>query len=276
MLQNSYLNKYNFLLITLDSLKFCTCLNTTTPNISAFAEKNGAQNVNAPTPFRKVYTQATYTLPSHLSMLYGLFPDNRLSMEAYYNRKIFKPFYLDTDIDATPSRKTGLTFRNAPNIVKGFEANGYKTFGIGGVGWFNMSAAASIWRQFFFQHFYWKSSYTEGSLVSLKEQTACLNDIVEEHGSSKMFVFINVSATHFPYQQNTQEFALQKVDTHFNNFIAPFEKTGKPLFVIIVSDHGDVMGEDWKKYGQRHAFYLPERGDDIMEIPMLIVDVKRW
>ena len=88
MLNNTYLNKYNFLFITLDSLKYSSTLNAKTPNINAFADEHKANQPGEPTPFRKVYTQATYTLPSHLSMFYGLLPDNRLSMEHYYNRKI--------------------------------------------------------------------------------------------------------------------------------------------------------------------------------------------
>ena len=275
MLNNLYLKDYNFLFITLDSLKYCTTLNSNTPNISKFAKEYKAEGLGK-TPFRKVYTQATYTLPSHFSMFYGILPDNRASFENYYNRKVFKPFYLDTDIDATPARKTGLIFNNAPNIIKGFQANGYKTFGIGGVGWFNNTSAASIWRTAFFQHFYWRSEYSEASLVSLDRQLKCLQEIMFENSNSKTFTFINISVTHFPYQQKTQEYALEKFDSYFNAFIEPYKNTGKPLFLIMVSDHGDVMGEDWKKYGQRHAFYLPERGNDIMEIPMLIIDIQNW
>jgi len=275
MLNNLYLKDYNFLFITLDSLKYCTALNINTPNISKFAKEHKADGIEK-TPFRKVYTQATYTMPSHLSMFYGILPDNRLSMERYYNRKLFKPFFLDTDIDGTPSQRVGLVFKTAPNIIKGFESCGYRTVGIGGVGWFNNSAAASIWKLHFFQEFYWKASYGEHSLVSLREQTSCLNTVMSDNNNSNVFVFINVSATHYPYMHQTQEFALQNFDTCFDAIIEPFKNTSKPLFLIIVSDHGDVIGEAWRKYGQRHAFYLPERGDDIMEIPMLIIDVKSW
>ena len=44
-------------------------------------------------------------------------------------------------------RKTGIAFPKVSNVIKGFESSGYRTIGIGGVGWFdNRRPTTNIWK----------------------------------------------------------------------------------------------------------------------------------
>jgi len=272
VLNNTYLKDYNFLLVTLDSLTYETAMNTETPNIKRWAEKYENRTIEG-TPFRKVYTQATFTLPSHVSMFFGLFPDNRRSREPYYNRKLFKPVVFDRESDNRPQ---GLVFKSAPNMIKGFEHAGYNTSGVGGVGWFDTSSnSTNIWKEVFFQNFYYNKSFHETAKNSITAQAKCVSEIVTNDKGNKSFVFVNISATHSPYLYNGQPYALERFDDEFETFLAPF-KSHRPLFLILVSDHGDVLSGAWEQYGQRHAFFVPERALEIMEIPMLIIDIHEW
>jgi hypothetical protein len=260
-------------MIVLDSLNFKSTENAMTQNIKRYAEIYEKRTISG-TPFRKVYTQATYTLPSHVSMFYGIFPDNRASEEAYYNRRLFKWVEFDRKTDA--SRQKGLVFNNASNMITGFESFGYKTIGIGGVGWFdNRYQSTNIWKDTFFQEFHYNTTFHETSLNSIKEQTECISNIVKNNKDNKLFVFVNVSATHSPYQHKTQPYALDKFDFAFESFISPF-KTGAPLFIILVSDHGDVITKNWQTYGQRHGFFMPEEAEELMEVPMLVIDMPTY
>jgi len=273
MLNNKYLSNYNFLMIVLDSLTFASTKKAKTHNIKQYAEKYEGRVITG-TPFRKVYTQATYTLPSHVSMFYGIFPDNRASEESYYNRRLFKWAEFDRTTDA--SRQKGLVFKHASNMITGFESFGYKTIGIGGVGWFDTRyKSTNIWKDNFFQEFHYNQDFHETSLVSIESQAKCISNIVNSNKNDKLFVFVNVSATHSPYQRKTQPYALEKFDLAFESFISPL-KTGAPLFVIIVSDHGDIITNNWQRYGQRHGFFMPEEAEELMEVPMLIIDMPTY
>lgn len=262
MLNQDYLNKYDFLLITLDSLCYSTTEKATIPNIEKYGK------------FRKVYTQATYTFPSHCSMFQGLFPDNRLSDELYYNRKLFVMFSIAGTI-TDKSRNMGIIFPNsASNIIRGFEECDYRTIGIGGVGWFDSRRpTSSIWKTEFFNEFYYEPAFHETSTNSIKAQIEYLRNKVENENRS-LFAFINISATHSPYLYKNQVYALEQFDKKFPELLNIFKERGRPLFLIIVADHGDVIN-NWQKYNQRHSFYIDnDDGKSIMEVPMLVLDLK--
>ena len=79
-----------------------------------------------------------------------------------------------------------------------------------------------------------------------------------------IFFFLNISSTHIPYRNGPrnvqgQAACLEYVDSHLPRLLGLLPN---PCHVIIVSDHGDCMGEDglWG-----HAVYHPK----VMEVPMV-------
>ena len=272
MLNQGYLNTHNFLIICLDSLRYDTAIKAQTPNIRKYAHEYCEYDYSKRSPFRRVYSQATFTLLSHLGFFYGKFPDNRTSNEPYYNGNLLKMFVVDIGFAGSKKTNNGIVFENSPNIIRGFKKHGYDTTCIGGVNWWNEKfKSTGIWRREFFDTVYWQKSFNENSMISIMDQLLWFKSNIDN--KKKQFVFINISATHWPYLKRSQEYALDQFDKYLPDFINHIRSVNKNLFLILVSDHGDILNQSLvAKYGQRHAMYLPEHGNDIMQVPMLVMD----
>lgn len=263
MLDQSYLGKYNFLFLTLDSLRYDVTQLANTPNLDNLFSSCGIAG------FQKVYAQGTFTLPSHVAMFKGFFPESR-SASGYYNREDMKMFNLNhmwKDIE----RHIGIDFPHSENIIRGFSENGYHTIGIGSVGWFNSSSASSrFWKTDYFDDFYWGPELHEQEPRSFEAQIGRTQRMLAKRSPrKKKVVFVNCGSTHYPYAGNArsiqgQALALQYVDEHI---LALIELLPPPLFAILCADHGDCMGEDGLI---GHGFYHPK----VMEVPMAVVDLK--
>ena len=113
--------KINFLIITLDSLRW-----------DVFSEAT-LEWLKKITDFRKAHTQGTYTLPSHISIFQGIFP-NCFDRIDYYNR--FQKQLLKIDINRPKTKAFHHFHQGTKSIIDGFNQLGYKTLGMGAVGWF--------------------------------------------------------------------------------------------------------------------------------------------
>jgi arylsulfatase A-like enzyme len=262
MLDASYMGKYNFLIVTLDSLRYDVTQMATTPNFHKIFSMGGLES------FQKAYAQATFTLPSHVAMFKGFFPDNRES-SGYYNRSDVKMFSLEhmwTDNERT----VGVRFPEYPNIIRGFSGNGYYTIGLGSVGWFNTSFESSrFWKTDYFEEFYWGPELHEQQATSFEQQIEKLKDILTKKGrGKKKLVFVNCGSTHFPYAGHGRSIegqvaALEYVDYHIMKLV---DLLPLPLFMIVCSDHGDCFGENGLI---GHGFFH----EKVMEIPMAVLDL---
>ena len=263
MLDQSYLGKYNFLILTLDSLRYDVSQIAYTPNLCKLLSIVGLDQ------FQRVYAQGTFTLPSHVAMFEGFFPEDR-NLTGYYNRSEVKMFNLKhmwTDNE----RYMGINFPNSTNIVRGFGENGYYTVGIGSVGWFNTRyKSARFWETDYFEDFYWGPELHEQEPRSFERQIDKAKDMLSKCPSGKKrLVFINCGSTHFPYRGNersigAQAKALEYVDDHITEL---FELLPLPLFAIVCADHGECFGEDGLV---GHGFYHVK----VMEIPMAVLDLR--
>jgi hypothetical protein len=247
----------NIAVVTLDSLRYDVAAEAPTRNLRSVFERCGAGS------WRKVYAPATYTLPSHLSLLQGAIGPSNFGPEPVYNRTICSFFKI-----ALPWRsgERGLyEVGPAENVVRGFRDQGYRTVGIGGVGWFNPAYATSnFWRGRFFEEFYWDDKFSEHSSSSFEHQLETVGQVLDAWDQRPLFFFLNVAATHAPYRGEEasttgQGKALQYVDEHWPELIA---RLPRPCHVLLISDHGDCFGEDGR-WG--HAFYH----EKVMEVPMI-------
>jgi hypothetical protein len=262
MLNQSYLQNYNFILLTLDSLRFDVSQDVSLPNFERIF-KTG--NINH---FEKVFSQCTYTLPSHVSMFSGFFPDNP-SSRGYYNRAEMKMFSLK-HMWKDYYNIIGVEFKRSNNIIRGFSANGYYTIGIGSVGWFNIKYASSkLWKTDYFDKFYWDYDVHEQEPRSFETQINVAARLLKGAPKSlNKFLFVNCGSTHTPYalkgiSLSGQKKALEYVDKHILRLI---ELVPTPIFLIICADHGDCFGEDGL-YG--HGFFHPK----VMEVPMAVMEI---
>ena len=128
----------NFVIVTLDSLRYDVAAKANTPNIRKLFKQYGVDWV-------KTGAQGTYTLVSHISLFHvGTFPcDNRSEIPAPYNRKKEKLFQARLPWDEKRKIPVRYPTPDAPNVVKGFEQLGYRTIGVGGVEWFSTKFATS-------------------------------------------------------------------------------------------------------------------------------------
>ncbi len=183
--------KMNIGVITLDSLRFdvakAALSDGMTPNFASLFEEVGIDS------WKKVYSQATFTLPSHLTMFHaGFFPEDRNCGEPGYDRAVSCPFRVKTG----SGRPNGLyVVPKAPNVVKGFESLGYRTVGIGAVGWFNTDRPTADHWHSYFQEFYWKSDFHENNPDALECQIELAKTLKLSAGEDPLFFFLNCSST---------------------------------------------------------------------------------
>lgn len=252
----------NVAIITLDSLRFDATQIANTPNIKNYFDRYSNEK-----NWVKVNSHGTYTLPAHMSILHnGRLPgDPELNFPydaGHGSMSVFR-----NSLPWIRNKPAVFTLPDSQNIVKGFSKVGYRTVGIGGVGWFNTEVPTSaFWKDFYFDEFYWNSSFHEEDINSFENQLNLTDQILNNHpADQKLFMFLNISSTHAPYRHNGnsvegQARCLEYVDQHIPRLL---EKLPKPCYVVMCADHGECFGEDGY---HGHAFYHPK----VMEIPMNI------
>lgn len=246
----------NILIIVLDSLRYDVAVETNTPNINNLIKMYQSYSDK----WVKVYAQATYTLPAHVSMLNGgMFPCDYHLPEPYgRNQALFSV--------EGKTKRTGIFKMKRPSgICSYFATKGFKTIGIGGVSWFNPENENSTFWKGMFHEYYWMPCFSENYLDGFRQQIELLKNIEFLENN---FIFINVSATHEPFMEygnskKGQGKALQYVDKYINNLL---HLVTTPVKMIITSDHGNCFGEDgmWGR-----GFYH----EKIMEVPMAYLEI---
>lgn len=117
-----------------------------------------------------------------------------------------------------------------------------------------------------------------------------LADIVKKERENPLFVFILLLDTHTPYHDGSkvhtftpfkprlnyenQKRSVEYVDSVFPLFLKPFKEAGRPLEIIITSDHGENYGG----WGWGHnAFRSHLRfGPQLFEIPFIRAKIEDW
>lgn len=252
---------HNICIITLDSLRYDVAVNTATPNFKRIFDETNAGD------WRKTYCQATYTLPSHISLFQGGIAPSNHEEEDIYNRFKKSPFRMHMPWKEFNRKNVLYNIPEAENMVKSFQTLGYRTLGIGGVGWFNNQVkTTNMWGERYFEEFHWQESFHEQDANSMENQLFYMDRRLTGF-SEKLFLFINVASTHYPFcklgdhrERQTQELALAYVDDHIMRMI---DMVPKPCHFFIFGDHGECFESEDGLQG--HGFYHPK----IMEVPMI-------
>jgi Sulfatase len=259
-------HRENIAVITLDSLRYDAAVAANTPFIKGLMTQ-WQENF---TGWVKAGANATYTLPAHLSLFHaGILPcDNSPDVPPPYNRDKLKVFRATLSWQRQRSNVVFPT-PEAPNIVKGFSRMGYRTLGIGGVHWFDTRYQTSgpIWKTYF-DEFHWRPDFDEFTVDAFERQVVLARRLLSKPDDRPLFFFLNIASTHMPYRGNDanpagQAKCLEYVDSHLAGLV---DALPKPLFLVLMADHGDCMGEDglWG-----HGLYHPK----VMEIPMAILRI---
>ncbi len=258
----------NLGLITIDALRFDTACRAEIPFLRELMSQYQSEGAEG---WVKVGAHGTYTLPAHISMFHaGILPSmNHPSIPSPYSRKKTKLFR--AQLKWTRNNKAIYPTPEAPNIIKGFSAMGYRTLGIGGVHWFNnqYASSSSLWDNYF-DEFYWTPEFAEENPRGFEQQIELSKTLLQgsKADSRPLFYFLNISSTHYPYCGNEvsvtgQMKALEYVDSQLRCLI---DILPRPLHLLVMADHGECFGEDglWE-----HTCYHPK----VMEVPMLSLEI---
>lgn len=235
------LGSHDVLFVTFDSLRFdvarAALAEGKTPNLASVLPTSGWEHRHAP---------GSFTYASHQAFFAGFLPTP--AAPGTHHRH----FALRFDGSRTTGPDT-VVF-DAPDIVSGFAAAGYHTLCIGGVGFFNKRTALGRALPGLFAESHWHGSFGVQARQSTAAQVGCaVGRIATLAPEKRLFLFLNISATHhptWPYlpgaahdSAETQAAALVYADGALPPLFAAMARRG-PTLCILSSDHGTAFGED--------------------------------
>lgn len=249
---NKIVGSHDILFVCLDSLRF---------DVAEAEEKEGGTPVlNQYGAWRKCQAPGNFTYPSHQAMFAGFLPiDSQV-----HNMKEREKLFFSEDIGMGRKAPEGAFCFKGATFVEGLQGEGYETYCIGGLSFFDKRTDVGRVMPSFFQHSYWNPSFG----CKVKESTGNQVDFaVRKLGAiaheQRIMMYINVSALHYPnyfYVEgqsqdsvNAQRAALRYVDNELERLFTAFSHRGD-TFVFCCSDHGTCYGEDGYWY---HGFNHP-------------------
>jgi hypothetical protein len=247
---NQFVGAANFLFVTLDCLRYDVtrlCLaEGRTPNLQSVLPADG---------WEMRETSGTFTLAAHTAFFHGFLPtppgDN------LHPRLLALAF----EGSLTTAHET-YVFDGVSNVIAGFRQLGYRTFCVGGVGFFNKRTPLGQVLPDYFAESIWAPELGVASRESTSHQVEAACRWLDGLGpDERFFLFVNVSATHPPHAfylpgatEDTvlsQAAALGYADSQFPPLFDALRRRG-PCFCLLMADHGDAFGEDGR-WGHRLA-----------------------
>jgi hypothetical protein len=147
------------------------------------------------------------------------------------------------------------------NVIAGFRRLGYRTFCVGGVGFFNKRNPLGRVLPGFFEESVWDPSLGVASPTSTAAQVRAALDWLGRVRGERVLLFVNVSATHPPHAHYlpgakedcaaSQAAALAYVDSQLPPLFDALRRRGR-CFCLLMADHGEAFGEDGRR-GHRIA-----------------------
>ena len=200
-------------------------------------------------------TPGTFTLAAHLAFFHGFLPTPPSG--GPHPRLLA----LEFEGSVTIGPRT-YTFAGAENVIAGFRRLGYRTFCVGGVGFFNGRTPLGRVLPGYFAESVWHPSLGVTARDSTAAQVrAALGWLETLRPDERLLLFVNVSATHPPHAHylpgaaadspESQAAALAYVDSQLPPLFAALRERG-PCFCLFMADHGEAHGEDGR-WGHRLA-----------------------
>ena len=191
------------------------------------------------------HTPASFTYAAHLAFFAGFLPTP--PSPGPHPRRFAIRF------SGSESTANTTAVFDAPNIIQGLSAAGYRTIGIGGTGFFDPSSQLGATLCAPFDEFHWSPALGVTAKDSPQRQVELARARLDACGSRPAFVFINIAAMHQPnctYEDGATEddvrthaAALRFVDDALAPLFSALRKRGR-AWCIITSDHGTAYGED--------------------------------
>lgn len=232
---------HDVLFVTLDTLRFDVAADLwrrgRTPNLARVLPAAG---------WEKRHSSGSFTFAAHQSFFAGFLPTP--AAPGVHPRL----FALRFPGSETTTAQTCVF--DAPDIVAGFRSRGYDTVCIGGVGFFNKLTPLGTVLPALFDESHWGPELGVMEPRSTEYQVdLAVRTLNTRPASTRLFLFLNVSAIHQPNRcylpdaQNdsltTHAAALEYADSHLGRLFDAMARRN-PTFGVICSDHGTAYGED--------------------------------
>ncbi len=215
-----------------------------------------AQRGNTPVlegygPWEKCQAPGNFTWPSHHSMFSGFLPAPCEAKNLADREMLFFPRQIGMG-NKVPKGAYGFS---GSTIMEGLEKDGYDTWCVGGVSFFDKRSDMGKVFPGYFQKSYWRPSFGCAVKDSTRNQVDFLLKKMEEAEADRhIFLYLNVDAIHYPnyfYLEGADKdsieshgAALAYADRELGRLFEGWKRIRKEAFVICCSDHGTCYGED--------------------------------
>ncbi len=238
------------------------CLDTLRYDVAAQEEAAGTTPVlNQYGPWEKCQALGNFTWPSHHAMFAGFLPCRWDAKNVADRELLFFP----SSIGLGKKAPKGAYGFSGSTIMEGLAKDGYETWCVGGVAFFDKRSDLGKVFPSYFQKSYWNPSFACPVKDSAKHQVDfLLKKISGIPSDKKIFLYLNIDAIHYPNyfylegaSHDTAEShaaALRYVDGELGRLFAAWKKQRGSTFVICCSDHGTCYGEDGCQF---HGFNHP-------------------
>ena len=228
------------------------CLDTLRYDAAIAEEKSGGTPVlNGYGPWEKRQAPGNFTYPSHHAIFAGFLPSKDEAKSIAEQEMLFFP----KSIGMGQKIPKGAYGFDAGNLVQGLHRDGYDTWCVGGVAFFDKRSELGKVFPSFFEKSYWNPSFS----CPVKDSTGnqvdfLLRKLEQNEDPRRIFLYLNVCSIHYPnyfYLEGakndnweTHRAALRYADGQLGRLFDGWkEKRGK-TFVVCFSDHGTCYGED--------------------------------
>lgn len=253
---NQLCRTHDVLLLVLDTLRFDVAKAEwdagRTPNLTRLLPKGWEER----------HSPGSFTYAAHHAFFAGFFPTPTCPKEE--QTRLFAARFAGSETTGAGTK----TF-DAPDIVTGLRAEGWRTICIGGVGFFNRQTPLSRVLPGLFEEAHWEPRFGVTDRDSSRHQFEFAATLLQ-HTEQPTFLFINVSALHQPnyfYLKDSgpdtiesHAAALRYVDAQLPILINALNRKQRPTFCILTSDHGTTYGEDgWTghRIAHPHVWTVP-------------------
>lgn len=240
---NQVVGKMDILLVCLDTLRY---------DVAAKEEAQGTTPVlNRYGFWKKCQAPGNFTWPSHHAMFAGFLPADYGAKNLADREMLFFP----KQIGMGKKAPRGAYGFSGGTIMEGLEKEGYDTWCVGGVSFFDKRSDLGKVFPGYFRKSYWNPSFGCGVKDSTKNQVDfILKKLDGADPEQNIFIYLNVDAIHYPnyfYLEGSSYdtaashgAALRYVDGELGRLFDRWKEKRGETFVICCSDHGTCYGED--------------------------------